>query len=112
MFERRKIERIHLIHYLRMFDRKEGSLIGNLVDISGGGVQFISEKPHEKDTKLSVRMDFPEEFMGRRFLEFDLEVKWCIIDQNPDLFANGCQLVNMPPEEIEVIQALIEMYRD
>jgi hypothetical protein len=112
MFERRKIERIHLIHYLRMFDRKNSNLIGNLVDISGGGVQFISEKPYEKDTKLSVRMDFPEEFMNRSFLEFDIEIKWCIIDQNPDLFANGCQLVNISPEEIEVIQALIAMYRD
>ncbi len=112
MFERRKIERIHLIHYLRMFDRKDGSLIGNLVDISGGGIQFLSEKPYDKDFRLSVRMDFPEEFMGKTFLEFDLEVKWSIVDQNPNLFANGCQLINITAEEIQVIQALIEMYRD
>ncbi|MHC1785308.1 MAG: PilZ domain-containing protein [Anaerolineaceae bacterium] len=112
MFDRRRIERVHLIHYLRMFDRDEGSLIGNLVDITGEGVQFISEKPYFKDTKLVVRMDFPEEFMGRNFLEFDLEIKWSIVDENPDLFANGSKLVNITPEEVLTIEALIAMYRD
>lgn len=112
MIERRKIERVHLIHYLRMFDRKDGSLVGNLVDITGEGIQFISEKPFVKDTLVPVRMDFPEEFMDRTFLEFDLQIKWSIVDQNPDLFANGCSLINASPKIVQIIQALIETYRD
>jgi hypothetical protein len=112
MQERRKIERIHLIHYLRMFNREDGSLTGNLVDITGEGIQFISENPHEKETILKTRMDFPEEFMGLNFLEFDVEIKWCKVDQNPDLFAVGCKLLKIKSSEVEVIQALIDMYRD
>ncbi len=112
MIERRKMERIHLIHYLRMFNREDGSLIGNLVDITGEGVQFISEKPFIKDTLLQVRMDFPEEFMGKDHLEFNTEIKWSIVDQNPDLFANGSRLVNVNEEDARIIKALIEMYQD
>lgn len=112
MIERRRIERVHLIHYLRMFDRNDGALVGNLVDITEEGVQFVSEKPFIKDTRLPVRMDFPEEFMGKTYLEFDMEIKWSIVDQNPDLYANGCRLVNITSEEVGVIEALIAMYRD
>jgi hypothetical protein len=106
------MERVHLIHYLRMFNRDDASLIGNLVDITGEGVQFISEKPFVKDTFIPVRMDFPEEFMGMDHLEFIVEIKWSIVDQNPDLFANGASLVNINDEELSVIKALIDMYRD
>lgn len=112
MIERRKMERVHLIHYLRIFNRDDASLIGNLVDITGEGVQFISEKPFVKDTAIPVRMDFPEEFMDKDHLEFSMEIKWSIVDQNPDLFANGASLVNIRDEELNIIKALIEMYQD
>jgi c-di-GMP-binding flagellar brake protein YcgR len=116
MDERRKVPRSHLIHYLRIFDKTTGELMGNLVDISAGGLMLISEspisEPLQDNTTLQLRMDFPEELDGRTFVEFEARSVWCRVDINPDLFAIGMQIVQPQPEDLRMIERLIDMYRD
>lgn len=116
MDERRKQPRSHLIHYLRIFDKSTGELIGNLVDISAGGLMLISEspisEPLQDNTILQMRMDFPEELDGKTFLEFEAHSVWCRTDINPDLFAIGMQIIHPRSEDLRMIERLIEMYRD
>lgn len=112
MQEKRKIPRSHLIHYLMIFDRESGALIGNLVDITAEGIKFITEARVEEGALLRLRMDFPEEMEGRMFLPVDARCIWCRVDINPDLFAVGCHLENVLAADMKVIDHLIAFYED
>jgi len=112
MTENRKFSRVHLIHYLRMFDRKSGDLIGNLVDLTAEGLQLISETPIEPGRILEIRMEFPEEVEGQKELCLNAESVWCDHQLDPDLFSVGCKLVPVTPSQVDMIRGLINNYKD
>ncbi|BCY19338.1 MAG: hypothetical protein GYA12_01055 [Chloroflexi bacterium] len=112
MVEKRKFNRIHLIHYLRVFDRKTNDLIGNLVDLTSEGLQLICETPIEKGKLLELRMEFPEEVDGERQLFLNAETIWCDHELDPDLFSVGCKLLPVTPTQVTVIRDLIDNYQD
>jgi hypothetical protein len=112
MSEKRKFNRIHLIHYLRLFDRKTGDLIGNLVDLTSEGLQLISEKPIENGTLLEIRMEFPEPVDDQQELQLNAVAVWCDHQMDPDLFSVGCKLIPVTPTNVTIIRDLIENYQD
>ncbi|NLF49916.1 MAG: hypothetical protein GX577_02155 [Leptolinea sp.] len=112
MTEKRKFDRIHLIHYLRLFDRKTGELIGNLVDLTSEGMQLISEKPINEGTLLEIRMEFPEDVDGQSELQLNAVAVWCDHQLDPDLFSVGCKLIPVTPSNVNVIRDLIDNYQD
>lgn len=112
MSEKRKFNRIHLIHYLRLFDRKTGDLIGNLVDLTAEGLQLISEKAIAPGTVLHIRMEFPEEVDGERELHLNAEAVWCDHQLDPDLFSVGCKLIPVTLNNVTIIRDLIRSYQD
>jgi hypothetical protein len=112
MNERRKFERCHLIHYLRIYNQENGWFMGNLVDISSQGIKMISEDPLEPGKTYSFRMEFPEHLGGKNQLEFNALCKWRQTDINPAMFASGFELLGTSKEDLEIMNQLIEWYRD
>jgi hypothetical protein len=112
MPEKRKFNRVHLIHYLRMFDRKTGELVGNLVDLTAEGLQLICEKRIEPGTILEIRMEFPEEVEGQQDLQLNAQAIWCDHKLDPDLFSVGCRLLPVTPTQVTIIRDLINNYQD
>jgi hypothetical protein len=112
MVERRKLERYHLIHYLRIYNQKNGWFMGNLVDISPEGIKMISEDPLEPGQIYAFKMEFPEEVGGKLKIEFNGLCKWCRTDINPALFAAGFELIDTSQEDVAIMTQLIEWYRD
>ena len=110
MLERRRLRRRHLIYYLRVFDRNNDALIGHLIDITSEGAMLISEDPIETNTIFQSRMVLPEEKQGSREITFDARSVWCKKDINPDYYATGFQLLNAAPQDVEVIEWLIEKF--
>jgi hypothetical protein len=108
MEERRRLKRRHLIYYLRVFERDSKQLIGHLVDITPEGILIISEEPKDPDLIFNFHMDLPEELIGKVGLEFEAKSMWCRKDINPDFYAIGFQLLNIAPQDIEIIGRLIE----
>ena len=60
MHEKRKIKRVHLIYYLRLFDKQTNNQVGHLVDITTEGIMMISEEPIEIGKDFSFKMPFNE----------------------------------------------------
>lgn len=116
MQEIRKHERVHLTHYLMIFDRTTDKFLGMLVNVSRGGFMLIGESPLEsypdKDSVLQLRMDFPKELSGATCLEFDAKIVYWKTDVNPDLVAVGYKLQNITEEDLKVLGELIDFYRD
>lgn len=110
--ERRREDRHHLIHYLRIFDRESGEEIGNLVNINKGGVMVVSGIPIEEGKFLRLRMEFPEEIDGKKQIEFDAETRWLESSERYGLIAMGLKSHNIHPGDLKTLETLISFYED
>ncbi len=109
MENKRKLKRRHLFFYLRIFNRKDGELIGYLGDITPQGIMLISEKPVETNRFFKLWMDLPGSSTVRR-LEFEAKSIWCQPDMNPDFYDTGIQLLDMSKRDMAMIEDLISDY--
>lgn len=104
----RKVDRRHLIYYLRVFNREDNQLLGNLVDISTRGIMIVSDKPVKPNQRYSLRMVLPETLEGSREVEFDAESRWCQNDANKDFFDTGFELIDPNYSFLEAVDKLID----
>lgn len=112
--EMRKVERWHLVFYLRVFDGSSSRVIGHVVDISAQGIMLVSDKPVPVDTPYNLRMRLPTEVADREEIVFNATSRWCKKDDNPDFFIIGFQMDDLDPEIEKYILSLVEdfSYKD
>jgi hypothetical protein len=108
--DRRKFKRRYLMYYSRVFDRQTGSLLGHVVDITPEGIMLISEKPLEVNRQYKLRMELPDEITNRPKLDFDAHSVWNSKDVNPDFYDTGFRLLNVPQEDVAIIERMITDY--
>jgi hypothetical protein len=108
--DNRRLKRVHLIYYLRIFDKNNGEHIGHLVDITTQGIMMVSEKkiPAEKD--FFLMMQLPATVTGREEIEFTAHSLWCKKDINPDFYVSGFKINSIGTLEVKTITALINAY--
>ena len=112
MEDRRKSERQHLVHYLRIYERTTGGEIGNLLNVTVEGISMLRFEPLRIRTPLKMRMDFPEKFEGKTEMEFDGRVVWCRFNSEYDMFAIGFRIYDITDAEKQLFQHLIDFYKD
>ncbi len=110
VLNKRKLKRRHLIYYLRVFDRNSGQLIGHLVDVTTEGVMLISKHPIETNTIFKSKMVLPKGIEGSKEITFDAKSIWCKKDVNPNFYATGFQLLKSSPEDIKLLERLIDEF--
>jgi hypothetical protein len=111
MPERRKLKRVHLIFYLRVFAGDDRTLLGQLVDITKEGLMLISEKPIEPDRDFDLTIDLPQEINGSKVLQFRARSRWSKPDVNPSFYNTGFQLEDVDEEYVKIIRNLISRFR-
>lgn len=104
----RKVDRRHLIYYLRVYDAKSGDLLGNLVDISTRGIMLVSDNPLPLEKNSMLRMVLPDTVEGSKEVEFEAVSRWCKNDINPDFFDTGFELIDPSSNFLEVVDKLVE----
>ena len=108
--ERRKFKRRYLMYYSRIFDRKNGSVIGYLVDLTPEGAMIISEEPIHPGEVFRLRMDLPEDIASKASLDFQAKSVWCKPDIDPHFFGTGFQIMDLQGEDIQLIERMIQEY--
>jgi hypothetical protein len=108
--DRRKLKRRYLMFYSRIFDRKTGSLIGYLSDITIEGMMIISEDPLQTGVVHKLRMDLPEDIFGRGHLDFEAYCIWSHQDVNPNFYIAGFKLEELKEEDKGIVEKIIESY--
>jgi c-di-GMP-binding flagellar brake protein YcgR len=109
--EKRRFTRTHSIYYLKIFKHEDGSLLGQLVDISEGGVMLICEEKQPVGDRFKVSMIFPEDTEGEtKEVEFELECRWCQKDFNPSFYAAGFKFVDPDEALLGSIHELVDAY--
>jgi len=104
----RKVARRHLIYYLRVYDAKNGDLLGNLVDISTRGIMLVSDGTIQLEKMYLLRMVLPDTIEGSKEVEFEALSRWCKNDVNPDFFDTGFELIDPSSSFLEVVDKLVE----
>lgn len=108
--ERRKSKRRYLMFYSRVFDRSIGKMVGYLSDMTVEGLMVISEDPSEPGKVYKLRIDLPEDEFNQNFIHFEAKCIWSQRDVNPHFFMNGFQLTQIVPDEIQIIEKIIQDY--
>lgn len=109
--EQRRLNRHHLIYYLRVFDGISNRVVGHIVDISPRGLMLITDEPIAVQEEFRLRMRFPgsgsDQESGKDELLFDAVCKWCREDENPEFYIAGFQIGDLPESATNFIQGLI-----
>jgi hypothetical protein len=106
----RKIQRRHLIYYLRVFEQDTDRQLGSLVDITPEGIMLVSDKPVELGRTYSLRMELPTEVYNEGTMLFDAVCVWSKNDVNPEFYDSGFKLVGVGPEQELCIKHLMRIY--
>jgi hypothetical protein len=111
MDERRKLPRKYLMVYSRVFDRRNGRIIGYLSDLNQLGAMTISDDPLPIDTVLDLRFDLPDPIVFPiDHLNISARVAWCQADINPAFYNVGFEFLNVGAKETDIIEQMIVTY--
>ena len=109
--ERRKLERKYLVIYSRVFDRRSGSVIGYLGDLTPDGAMVIGDRPVEPGTILNLRFDLPDQLEAKRdHLDLKARAVWCRPDVDPAFVNIGFQFQGLDTDDLKIVDMLIDLY--
>lgn len=108
--ERRKIKRRYLMFYTRVFDAHTRDLLGHLLDITEQGASLISEHPLPVDRDFKLKMELSDAITDKPYLVFEARSLWCRPDVDPHFYDTGFLLTRITPEDIAIIQRIVEAY--
>lgn len=111
MSERRKLKRIHLIYYLRVFDMATGKQIGHVIDLTTEGILMLSDQEIPLQKEFHLKMDLPSEIRGTEVFEFKAESLWSSRDENPDFINTGFKILEIEEDGLGIINRLITRFR-
>ncbi len=107
MEEKRKLERIRVYYYLKVYDKKSGKDIGSIIDITMRGMRIISEIPFVTDNLYLFTIQLPHGYIYGE--SFDMEARncWCQKKVKSKYFEAGFQFVNTKRYGVMIVKRLI-----
>lgn len=108
MAEKRIQKRWQLIYYLQVFNIKDNSFIGHVVDINADGIMLLSEKPIEIGNKLEFRLILPKFIEEYGEINFEGTCAWSKADVNPNYYLTGFKVGKLTEKEVALISKLIK----
>ena len=110
MAERRKTKRRYLLYYGRVYDETAQKQLGYLVDITEHGFMLLSDEQIPAGQTLHLKLELTLDIAKGPFMNFIAKSLWCDADLNPDHYNCGFEIVEIKPEDIKIIQEIIETY--
>ena len=109
--ERRRFLRRNVSYYLPVMDKNTQQVIGHVVDISPIGLMMDSKISIPTNVRYDLSMDLMEEIAGQASVEFVGISKWCRPDPiQPFLYNVGFFIVDITPDNLEVVNIIAEKY--
>ncbi|HRY15474.1 MAG: PilZ domain-containing protein [Candidatus Competibacteraceae bacterium] len=102
---RRQYERYIADFYLCVYE--EESLLGDVIDISLGGLKLLSDEILPIGQIMSLRLDAALESGRQVSLEFEARVVWSDQDENTDRYKAGLEFLGLSASAREILQSII-----
>jgi hypothetical protein len=110
MIERRKLTRLKLLYYLRVFDKDNYRLLGYLGDIHTKGMMLISESPLTIEKNYNIRIALPEPLDKHDEITATARALWGRRYINPLFYQTGFQIQNLQQEYVQLMESMIQTY--
>jgi len=110
MKDKRRIKRRYLLYYMRVFDTDSKQQIGNLVDLTPMGAMVVSEQPLPVKVTYHLKLELSEDVSDKPFMEFTARSLWCRPDIEPHFYNTGFKILNLEPEDAQIVQRIVEIY--
>lgn len=108
--EKRLLKRKQLLFYLKVYDRKTGSLLGHLADISLEGLMLFSNTRVELNKVYQMEIELGDDMAFNENLFISATSLWGETDANPDYFITGFRFTEVDQNTLEMIDTLIDSY--
>ena len=104
-------ERKDFSYYMQIMDANTREIVGHLADISSGGFKLDCRKPVPVNKDFRFLMNLPSEIADKPYMVFGARSRWCEIDPlDPCAFNVGYQVTQIYPEDLEIINRMMEKY--
>jgi hypothetical protein len=110
--DRRKESRKKLMAFTPVYDRDKGVLIGYIRDLTLQGVLVIGEKILDVNQQLTLAIELPgglPEIKATR-MTIPARVVRCMTGEGPQTYEIGFEFTDATPENLRIIQALLDRY--
>jgi len=110
MKDARRQKRKQPVLYLEVYGRVTGEFIGNVVDITTGGIRLYGEKILKPGVIYPMRLVLPQPVKGAGEIEFDGKCRWCKEYRQHTLagsYGVGLEFRNIPPRSVEIIEQMM-----
>lgn len=104
--KRRQYERYSTHCHPRVFD--EETLLGNVTDISLGGLKLLGYQILPLGQIMSLRLDAAMESGQPASFEFQAEVAWSDQEEDPKHYTVGLEFLSLSAQGWEVLQGIID----
>lgn len=108
MSEQRKQTRKDVATRLSVVDINTGILIGELANISDEGFMVLTARQLPLNAVFQLSLGLPKTIRGVDTLYFGAESLWCTSADNAGHYWVGFHLIDISPQDHEVLTALLE----
>jgi c-di-GMP-binding flagellar brake protein YcgR len=111
--ERRQYERYSVDFYMCIYDQNTNVQLGQVVDISLGGMRLLSTQPFLiRGKRFRLRMEVSLESGKRENILLEARSVWGREDDNPDYYSTGFQFHDLSSETSQRIQEILDELSD
>lgn len=111
MAEARRQEREIINYYLPTFDRRSGSLLGYLVDITEQGLMLQTHDQLAPDQDIELRLQLKEPLDGADHILLEARVVWSRKQGTAIFFHTGFEFRSIEEDQRRLVNMLIKSYR-
>ncbi len=111
MNEKRKVPRKKAPEKVTVYDRATESVLGQVVNMSTGGMLLLSDNPIPVDSVFRFRIALPEPIEGADALMFGAESLWGSPAMDENCYWTGFQIIDISESHSRILDILIKDWR-
>ncbi len=108
MHNQRRQQRRNSPHRINVLAAADEQVLGRLVNITTGGLMFLSPTPYKRHTELELRLPLPTMANGKLSIDVAGSVLWSRPDTNPAFHRVGLGFANLGAEEGYIIETVLQ----
>ncbi len=95
-----------------VFAKQKSVQVGDIIDISQGGVMMTTDSSHKKGSIVEYRAKLPKRIFQKDYLIFKAECRWSKKDEYTGKYKIGLKFINLSRQDSVILLHLIIHYLD
>ncbi len=112
MYKTRKQNRVDVISYVRVSERRNNNSIGFVKDLNNAGIRLKSLRYFKPQTNCHLAISLPYPTKYDNSVAIDAKVIWSTQSDLNGYFDTGIELQDVKPHELDAIEKFIEYVAD